>query len=441
VNIKVVLNAVVANGDMTTKQRDRLLAQMTDEVGDLVLRNNYLQTQALGLASTQSASMLDVHSRLMRLLEREARLDVNIEALPDAEEMQKRRAQGRGLVAPELSVLMAYTKIYLYQSLIGSTFPDDEHVRGELRGYFPSQLKEKFDEEIVAHPLRREIVSTVIANEMVNREGMTFIFRLGEKTSASIPDMARAYFAAREMYDMPSFWRAVEALGNQVPAPEQLSMLLEARRLHERAARWILNHCPRPLQVAEIVGHYTDGISALGATLMDVLPESGKHKADEVTSDRLAHGVPQPLAQRSALMTEFYAALDIVDTATAAGKPIQHVAEVYFGLHERMSLVWLRNPMIALVRDNRWQALSRVGILDGLYAEEGALTLGVLANGPVQCSAAERIDIWVSAHNAAVERYRAQLDALIAGPTPDFAMLTVMMREFRKLCRSVPDVG
>ena len=210
------------------------------------------------MAATQASSLLEVHSRLIRRLERDGEIDREIEFLPGAEELAERLAAQEGLHAPELSVLIAYVKIRLFQRLLSSPLPDEPFVVNELRGYFPSALRERYAGLMSAHRLAREIVGTVVANEMVNRCGITFAFRLGEETGADDADIARAYLVAREVYGMRGTWEAIEALDNAVGADVQTSMLLETRKLVERGARWLLRNRPRPLDIARDIGHFAE---------------------------------------------------------------------------------------------------------------------------------------------------------------------------------------
>ena len=290
VNIKVLLNELVSGGDMTEKQRNRLLEDMTGEVAALVLRNNYLQTQALSVASSQAASLLEVQSRLIRRLERDGELDREIEFLPGAEEIAERLAAKVGLHAPELSVLIAYVKIGVFQRLLSSTLPDEPFVVNELRAYFPSALRERCAGLMPAHRLAREIVGTVVANEMVNRCGITFAFRLGEETGADDADIARAYLVAREVYGMRGTWEAIEALDNAVGADVQTSMLLETRKLVERGARWLLRNRPRPLDIARDIGHFAGGVTALRRELKNLVADSSRTAIDAATSGLVERG-------------------------------------------------------------------------------------------------------------------------------------------------------
>ena len=310
VNIKVLLDSVVANGDMTAKQRNALLAEMTDAVAERVLRGSYTQTQSLSLARAQAPAMLDVHDRFMRELESAGRLDRALEALPDAETVADRRTANLGLTQPELAVILAYSKITLYAALLDSDLPEDPALGAELERYFPSPLPERFGDEMAAHRLRREIVATRVTNDLVDRAGTTFVFRLGEDTGAAPADIARASIVARDVFKVRELWRDIEALDGQVAAGVQYEMLLASRRMVERSARWLLRSRPRPLDIAAEVSRYEDGARVVGDLLPAVLVESEQEAWRERVAKLTEHGVPEALAGRVAAQGALFSALD-----------------------------------------------------------------------------------------------------------------------------------
>ena len=436
VNIKILLNEVVGSGDMTEKQRNLLLADMTDEVAELVLRNNYLQTQALSLAAAQSGSLLEVHARLMRALERSGDLDPAIEFLPGADEIDERTSLGRGLTPPELSVLMAYVKITLFKSLLEGGFDAERFVDRELLRYFPQALQERFPDQIRGHRLAREIIATVVANELVNRAGISFVFRLGEETGADAADIARAYLVAREVFDMEWVWATIEGLDNHASAQSQIAMLLESRRLVERATRWLLRHCPRPLDVAATVARFAPGVAALSDGLVNLVAPASRAAMQSRSSELSAQGVPEALADRVAEFTEVYSSFDIIEVARATSIPVDSVAAAYFSLGSELDLHWLRDQVAALPRVNRWQALARAALRDDLYSLESALTRNVLempssSRDPQSC-----IRNWIESNVLAVGRWRQVLADLKAAGSIDFTMLSVAMGEIRGLQRA-----
>ena len=433
VNIKVLLNEVVAAGDLTGKQRNRLLEEMGGEVAELVLRNNYLQTQALSVAASQASSLLEVHSRLIRRLERDGELDRGIEFLPGAEEIAERLAAGGGLFRPELAVLVAYVKIGLFRRLLASALPDEPFVVNELRAYFPTALRERYAGLIPGHRLAREIVGTAAANEMVNRCGITFAFRLGEETGADDADIARAYLVAREVYGMRGTWEAIEALDNVVGAEVQMSMLLETRKLVERGARWLLRNRSRPLDVERDVGHFAGEVTALRRGLRDLVTAASRAAIDAAAGRLVECGVPEALALEVASGNDLLSALDVVEVASSAAIPVEEAASVYFALGEQLDLYWLRDRIAALPRDNRWQALSRAALRDDLYAQLSALTLDAVRLDAGEAAAAERVGAWLDQNRIPVARCRQILGDLGSAGQTDFTMLSVAMGEIRAL--------
>jgi glutamate dehydrogenase len=439
VNIKILLDAVVAAGDLTEKQRNGLLGEMTDDVAALVLHDSYTQTQALSLGRAQAPSMLDVHDRLIRSLEQAGKLDRALEALPDAEVMAERRSARSGLTTPELAVLLAYAKITLYAELLESDLPEDPYLARDLARYFPAPLPERFDAKMQDHRLRREIIATHVTNSLVDRAGSTFAFRLREETGAAASDVARAYTAAREIYDMPRFWEATEELDNAVPVEMQSVMLLEARKLVERATRWLLHH-RRPIDIAAAVADFTEGAEALGAALPGILVDTDRDAWD-LEVERLSEaGVPGELARRVASLGALFPALDVVEVAKETGEPVHEVAAVHFLIGHRLGLHWLRDRVAALPRDDRWKAMARAALRDDLFALHGELTLDVLREGPREGTAVERLDAWSDGNTSAVERCQGILADIRAGGTHDLTTLAVALREVRTLIEATAPV-
>ncbi|HEX6023204.1 MAG TPA: NAD-glutamate dehydrogenase [Solirubrobacter sp.] len=425
VNIKVLLDSVVANGDMTAKQRNALLAEMTDAVAERVLRNSYTQTQALSLARAQAPQMLDVHDRLIRHLEHTGRLDRQLEALPDAETVAERRTANLGLTQPELAVVLAYSKITLYAALLESDLPEDPALGAELERYFPSPLPERFGAEIAAHRLRREIVATRVTNDIVDRAGTTFVFRLGEDTGAAPADIARASIVARDVFRVRALWNDIEALDGQVPANVQYEMLLASRRMVERSARWLLRSRPRPLDIAAEVARYRDGAQIVGDLLPGVLVEAEQETWRERVAQLTEQGVPEGLAGRVAAQSALFSALDIVEVAGATEHPIEEVARLHFLLGGRLHLHWLRDRIAALARDTRWAAMARAALRDDLFSLHAELTADVLRF--------ESLEAWLEANRPAVERAQEILGEIRAGGAFDLTTLPVALREVRNL--------
>jgi glutamate dehydrogenase len=432
VNIKILLGDVVAAGDLTAKQRNELLEEMTDAVGAAVLKDNYEQTETLTLAEANAVGMLDVHARLIRFYEQTLNLDRDLEALPDEEALEERKREHQRLTRPELAVLLAFSKIYLYAELLDSDVPEDAYLSGELEAYFPSPLPERFGGEMRAHRLRREIAATRVVNNILHGGGTTFVFRLNEETGAVPSDIARAYTVAREIYQMRPIWGEIEALDNKVPAATQIEMLLEGRRVIERATRWLLRNRRRPLNIAETVAYFAPGIDELYKAMPELLapPDAEPVRLQAETFTYL--GAPSDLALRVAGLASMVAGLDIIEIADEADAPLVEVAGLHFGLGSRLQLHWLRDRIAALPRDDRWSALARAALRDDLYGIHRQLTAAVLRAGDLGDNPVETVNSWVDANHAG-ERFLETLDDIRVGRIFDLTTLAVAIREARNL--------
>ncbi|MDQ6605390.1 MAG: NAD-glutamate dehydrogenase [Actinomycetota bacterium] len=433
VNIKILLDAIIAAGDMTEKQRNALLAEMTDAVAEQVLYGSYTQTQAMSLASEQAAPMIDVHARLIRRLEQVAGLNREIEFLPDDETIDERKKKHQGLLAPELAVVMAYCKIHLYAELLESELPEDPFLAHDLERYFPAPLPQRFGPEMRSHRLRREIIATVVANQLVDRAGTTFVFRLREETGAPASVLARAYAVAREVFDMREFWSAVEALDNRVDARRQLSMLIDGRRLVERATRWLVRANPGAIDIALTTRHLEPGAAMLATALPDVLDGADRESFDARCTELIDGGVPPPLARRVASMPAMLSVFDIVEVAGAVKREPEVVMVTYFRLGSKLQLNWLRDRIIELPRGNRWQALARAALRDDLYSLARALTQEALETGGPCAGAEHAIEAWSRRHQPGLERCLAMLADIRASRAYDTTTLPVALRQVRNL--------
>jgi glutamate dehydrogenase len=436
VNIKILLGAVVAAGDMTEKQRNELLAEMTDDVARLVLRNNYRQTQALSLAMRQAPSMLGVHTRLIQHLEQTGRINRELESLPSEEVLAERGTAGGGLVSPELAVLLAHAKIDFFDTLVASDLPDDAYTWEELVRYFPRVLAERFREQMDGHRLRRELIATYVTNSLVNRAGITFAFRIGEETGAGGADIARAYMVAREVFDLRALWSAIEELDSSIPADVQLDLLLEGRKLVERATRWLVRSRPRPLEIAAEIERFAPGAALLAETLPALLHGPDRAGLEQSAAQYVRAGVPEELATRVAGFGAMFSALDIVEVAGATGAPLEEVAAVYYAIGARLQLQWLRGEITTLPRDNRWQTLARAALRDELYNVSSALTREALTTGPPELDPETRVDAWHEQNRAGIERTLQVITDIRSGGLSSLETLSVALREVRNLIQS-----
>jgi glutamate dehydrogenase len=432
VNIKILLDGEVRAGTLTPDGRNELLQQMTGEVAEHVLEHNYLQNRALAAAWAQSPQMLHVHTRYIRKLERDGRIRRRLDVLPGDREIAERRSAGTGLVIPEFSVLLAHTKIAATQEVLASSLPDDAYLRHVLVDYFPTPLRERYAGRMRDHRLHREIITTSVVNDMVDRSGITFAFRLNEETGASIPEITAAWLVSRAVFDMPGFWSQVEELDGQVDTGVQILAMLEGRKLTERAARWLLAFRRPPFDVQATIDFFGAGVLTVATGLPGMLAGRDLAGFGERRDVYAARGVPAALAERIAAMVPAYSAFDIVDIAAGTGRPVEETAEVYFDLADRLQIARLRDMITALPRDDRWNTMARGAIRDDLYAAHAALARDVLTVTDPG-SPEERLAAWVARNDSAVRRATQTLTEIWESNAFTVATLSVAVRAVRTL--------
>jgi glutamate dehydrogenase len=380
--------------------------------------------------------MADVHARMIRWLEHQG-LNREIEFLPTDRTINERKNNKRGLAAPELAVVMAYCKIRLYSDLLESDLPEDPYLGRDLESYFPAPLPERYREEIHEHRLRREIVATVVANQIVDRAGTTFAFRLGEETGAPASILARGYAVAREVYGMRDLWIAVEALDNRVSADTQLSMLIAGRALVERASRWLVRANPKAIDIEALVHRYAPGARMLWSAMPDVLDEGERQVFDDRAGSLIEAGVGDALARQVASMPWMLPVFDILEVAGATGRDPELVMRTYFRVGSRLKLNWLRERILELPRNNRWQALARAALRDDLQSLLRVLSQEVLEVGGADLGAEEAFAEWEQAHAPALDRCLEILADIQSSRTYDTTTLPVALREVRNLVRAI----
>ncbi|HEY2312561.1 MAG TPA: NAD-glutamate dehydrogenase [Streptosporangiaceae bacterium] len=432
VNIKILLDREVRAGALTAEGRNALLQQMTDEVATQVLEHNYQQNRALAAASAQSAQMLHVHTRYIRKLERDGRIRRRLDVLPGDREIAERRSAGTGLVIPEFSVLLAQTKIAAAQEVLASALPDDGYLRHVLVDYFPTPLRHKYASRMGEHRLHREIITTSIVNDMVDRSGITFAFRLNEETGASVPEITAAWLVARAVFDMPGFWAQVEDLDGKVDTGVQIQAMLEGRKLTERAARWLLNFRRPPFDVQATIDFFAAGVLTVAASLPTMLTGRDLTGFAERREVYAARGVPAGLADRIAAMVPAYSAFDIVDIAHGTGRSVEEATEVYFDLADRLQITRLRDMITALPRDDRWNTMARGAIRDDLYTAHAALARDVLSV-TAPASPEQRLAAWVQRNDSAVRRATQTLTEIWESNAFTVSTLSVAVRAVRTL--------
>jgi glutamate dehydrogenase len=433
VNIKILLGLPILEGELTEKQRNALLVEMTDDVAALVLRDNVFQTQSLSVTGRIAPQLLDAHQRFIHFLEKSGRLNRALEFLPADEEIAARRAKGIGLTVPERAVLLAYSKIWLYDELLASTQPDDPWIATALARYFPNALRARYASYMPQHPLKREIIATYVTNSMVNRVGSTFVHQLLETTGAKPHEVVRANLLNREVFGYVDLWLAIEALDNVVDDAVQSAMLLATNRLIGRGTTWFLRSRRLGEDMAATIAHFTPQVGALATRLPQLLDPGERSRIDTEVAAYVAKGVPQALALRVVAFETLYAALDIVEVAGAAKRPVETVAELYFALATRLGLPWLREKIAALPGDAHWQMLAKGAMQDDLSSLQRTLTADVLSGGGAISAPPQLIAAWEDRNRRGVERAAQLSGELRAAPSIDAAMLSVALQELRNL--------
>jgi glutamate dehydrogenase len=434
VNVKILLSGAARSGRLARKARDRLLARMTDEVAQLVLRGNYMQSQALSVAESTAADMLAEHAHVIRSLERSAGLDRGLESLPTDDEIAERRRLGKGLTRPELAMILSYSKLWLYDQLIHSDVPEDPYLGRELLRYFPLPLQRRFADDVPRHPLRREIIVTATTNSLVNRMGPVFAIRAQEDTGADIGAIARAYSIAREATEMRELWADIERLDNRAPAALQYEMLHASSRLLRYLTYWVLAN-QRDLDIERAVSALRPGLGELQRDLPTLLVGLEAEHFQQALQRLEARGAPPRLAHRVAGLAATHSAVDVVEVARGCSLPVAETARAYFDLGTRTGIDWIRAGLDRLPVDGHWQAVARATLREEAYALQRRLCAAALARA--RCGdLGPALDAWLSGRGREVESLRRTVDEMRSLGLPDFATLSVALQAVRRLAES-----
>ena len=431
VNLKILLNVAMRAGEVTRPARDRLLASMTGQVAELVLRNNYMQSQALSVLEAQAKSDIDEAAFVLRALERSGDLNRALEFLPAEEEIADQRRSGAGLTRPELAIALSYGKIWLYRALIHSSVPENAYFAGELARQFPPPIQKRFPLRLKKHRLRREIIATAITNSLINRMGPAFPIRAQADTGADPAAVARAYTIARDVFGVRSVWEHIDKLDNHIAATVQYAVIERTTRLLRHASYWLLKNHSRAADIETAVRHFAAPVAelthAIGAASGPV--EHARQAAQRAAL--VAQGLPEALAGRIASLESLHSALDLVEISKASRLPISFAATAYFDIGERIGLDWLKQQIEALEGGGHWHAVAHSALLDNLYELQRKITGAALA-----CrgrTAAARVSAWLEARAGAIGTLNSLLTDLRTGPAPDFATLSVALESVRHL--------
>lgn len=440
VNIKILLSDVMRKPShgLDDAARDKLLAEMTDEVAQLVLRDNYQQVQGLSLTETQSSQLINEHASFIENLEKRENLDRTLECLPDAEQIEERITHNKGLCRPELAILTSYAKILLTRDILGSDIPDQKLMAQEwLINYFPVPLREKYKKEIGAHRLARSIIATTLANEVTNRMGPTFIKHIMIKTGASSAEVVRSWLIVREVFELQKLWEAIEGLDNQTPASVQLDAMQDIQTLVERETIWFLTKLRRKPDLTKDSKIYGEGIKALRQNMNKVIT---KRQQEDLKRRKMAaeqNGLPENIAHEIALIPTLATACDLIRIHMDSKKDIETVASLYFDIGSHFHMDWLRNQARHMVADDKWTIEALDGLIEQLYSCQAELTVHILHDIKTlsaKVSGKETVlSIWLKENNDRA----AQIDPIFAtirnSGNVDIAMLIIAEQRLRHL--------
>lgn len=435
VNIKILLNEIVANGDLTEKQRNQLLLDMTDNVAQLVLDNNLRQTQAISVAQSEAVRRSAEYRRFMSALQASKRLDRKLEFLPNDDVLLERQTHGKGLTRPELAVLISYAKAVLKEDLTASDLIDDEYMVNFIETAFPQKIAQLFPLALRNHRLRREIVATQVANDMVNTMGISFAQRLMESTGASAADVAKAYVIARDIYAMPEFLAALDE-ATLIPGELQLKLINDMMRKIRRAARWFLRNRRSYLNPASEVEFFAPGMRHINEHLPKLLVGDALSEWENNSQKLRDLGLPEDLVTRVAHPADLYSGLSVVEAARIANQDINQLAQVYFSLGNYLSLPWFANQISTLPVDNYWQAMARETYLGDLESQLRSLSIALIRFKDEHVSIEELINRWSEQHQRLIARWKSMVNELQAVNTTDFAMIAVALRDLLDLAQA-----
>ncbi len=433
VNIKILLDGLIARGLLAPDKRDALLASMTDEVAEQVLSDNYAQNVVLGSARAGAVGLLNVHQRLIAEFESRGILDRAIEFLPDDAEFAARRAAGEGLTSPELAVLLAYVKNALTAEVTASVLPQESWTSFALHDYFPTRLREEFGTQFDTHPLRAEIISTVICNELVNLAGITYVFRAMEETGANPIEVVRAAAVVIEIFGIRQIWSAINAEDNRIPTKAQDAMHLEVRRLLDRATRWFLQTRGGTLDVEAEIARLRPIIEQYGPKVADALVGGEARRLQQQTAAFVELGAEPALAARAAQALDVFALLDIAEISRRTDESVATLLPLYFTVSETYDVDITLGRITGLPRSDRWNALARQALRSDLYAAVAALTNRIARSTSATVTPVERVAAWEAVHADGLGRARATLAEISSQEDADLATLSVSLRVMRNL--------
>lgn len=435
VNIKILLNSLDKKSKLTEAKRSKLLHSMTEDVALLVLDNNYRQVQTIGLANYEMEFRNKEFAGLISYLEENAGLMRDIEFLPSSEQLEERIAKQDYLTRPEISTVTSYMKMHLKQVLVKAPYIGDDYLENYLFDAFPAKLGKDYRADILKHPLRKELVSTQLANFIVNLLGPSFVYRMVDSTGASASDVVKAAVMAKDIFNIEKYWLQIEDLDYKISADTQAIMMTRLTRLLRRATRWLLRHQEKVMDFVEAQDRFAAEIGKVRGMFPQKLPPDFQEMFDEKLAGLLSADVPKSLAHDITCCEFLFPATSFIDISQTRGEKLATVVEVYYAVGETLQLNWLGKMINQLRVSNNWQALARETYLDDLSWQQRILTANIVATMEKSGSAASKVEKWSEKHKASLSRAKEMLAMLTSEPDPDYAMFSVVLRELQALAQ------
>ncbi|VEG89975.1 NAD-glutamate dehydrogenase [Legionella spiritensis] len=435
VNIKILLNGIVSAGDLTVKQRNELLGEMTDEVAALVLRDNFSQPRAISYTAAQALRSVQLHIRYLNELERSGKIDRSLEFLPDEKLLIERKSTGKGLGQPAIAVLLCYSKTILKEQILATNVPEDAYLKTFLIGYFPKPLQDRFSKQMQNHPLRREIIATRLSNIIMNEMGFTFIFRMQDETGAPVSAIVRAYMIARTVLGIDAIWKKISGLEALINSEKQTEIVMMYVRLLRRVSRWFLRSQRMHLDISKAVKLYAPGVFEMKQAIPSIFNEGNRTQYEEQLAHYIELGIDNEFAHELTVTRNLFSAMDIIEVAQKLEISVTKAAEIYFNIGEFLDLSWIRAQVIVHPTENTWESLSREALRDDLDWQQRQLTAGIISLDGKKDSMKSFND-WAENHTALIERWRHILEELRSSASLNYTMFFVAIRELLDLTQT-----
>ena len=437
VNIKILLNEVVKQGRLTEQERNQTLASIQEEVAELVLSNNKVQTQAISMEAFRASENLEMHGYVIQALERSQKLDRLLECLPSQEAIETRKLNNQGLTRPELAVVMAYSKMSLKKAILESSVPEDPYFHGVLENAFPKPLRIPFKEYMSGHRLKREIIATQLSGYLINNMGISFVTRLKDETGSNAAEILRAYIVSSEIFNAEILQKTIDNLHDSVSISIQYQMLHELNRLLRRSTRWFLRKKNRNIDMGQTIDHFALKLDLIGKALPDLIVDYDVDTQPAIAYYTEAH-VPVELATQIVSFNSMFSALDIVEGATLKQFPVDQMAMIYYEIGKRLELSWFRELIKKQIVNNHWEALARASFMDDLDRQQRYLAMRIMRQALDDTNMHVWIDNWLAQHQTVLARWEHFRSELKRTPLIDFTMLAVTLRELLDMTPTNP---